>query len=84
MPTAPEVVAQCTIKPLPLGRQANQFVPPYQLPYVPPLNCPERRNQLNAAAFQSGEYPITRLMFVIVKQNGQVDEQASESMPICC
>jgi phosphate transport system substrate-binding protein len=77
--SAPEVVEQCTVKALPLGRQASQLVPPYQEPFVPLSQCPGQRNQLNQDAFQSGQYPITRRLFVIVKQNGQADQQAGEA-----
>ena len=74
--SAPEVVPQCMIKSLPLGRTSGQFVPPYQEPLVPPSECPNKRNQLNSQAFRSGDYAITRNLFVIVKQNGQTDQQA--------
>ncbi|MBG1264293.1 PstS family phosphate ABC transporter substrate-binding protein [Nostoc commune] len=74
--SAPEVVPQCTIKSLPLGRTSGQFVPPYQEPFVPLSECPNKRNQLNTQAFRSGDYAITRNLFVIVKQNGQTDQQA--------
>lgn len=74
--SAPEVVPQCTIKPLAIGRQAGKFVAPYQEPLVPSAQCPGKRNQLNTEAFQKGEYPITRNLFVVVKQNGQIEEQA--------
>lgn len=77
--SAPEVVPQCLIKSLPLGRTNSQFVPPYIEPFVPPSECPGKRNQLNAQAFRSGDYPITRNLFVIVKQNGQLDQQAGEA-----
>ncbi len=77
--SAPEVVEQCTIKPLPLGRQVGELVPPYQEPLVPSSDCPNRRNQLNFEAIQRGDYPITRRLFVIVKNNGQVDQQAGEA-----
>ncbi|NJK38749.1 MAG: PstS family phosphate ABC transporter substrate-binding protein [Oscillatoriales cyanobacterium RM2_1_1] len=77
--SAPEVVDQCTIKPLPVGSKPDQLVPPYQEPFVPPEACPAQRNQLNASAFRTGEYPITRRLFVIIKQNGQVDQQAGET-----
>jgi len=74
--SAPEVVSQCTVKTLPLGRTVEQLVPPYQEPFVPLDQCPDKRNQLNDTAFESGEYPITRRLFVIVKQDSQEDEQA--------
>jgi phosphate transport system substrate-binding protein len=77
--SAPEVVGQCTTKPLPIGREANQLVPPYQGQLVPSSQCPAQRNQLNASALQSGQYPLTRRLFVIVKQNGQPDQQAGEA-----
>ena len=76
--SAPEVVPQCLIKSLPLGRN-DQFVPPYQEPRVPASECPGKRNQLNAQALRTGSYPITRNLFVIVKQNGQADQQAGEA-----
>lgn len=74
--SAPEVVGQCAIKPLPIGRTANKLVPPYKQPYVQPSDCPQQRNQLNINAFTSDEYPMTRRLFVVVKKNGQIDEQA--------
>ncbi len=77
--SAPEVVGQCGIKPLPIGRTFNNLVPPYKEPYVQSSNCPQQRNQLNAEAFKSGEYPITRRLFVVVKKNGQIDEKAGNT-----
>ncbi|GAB4204345.1 MAG: PstS family phosphate ABC transporter substrate-binding protein [Coleofasciculaceae cyanobacterium] len=77
--SAPEVVGQCSINPLPLINKSNQRVPPYKLPFIPPTQCPNQRNQLNASAFQSGEYPITRKLFVIVKQNNGIEQQAGEA-----
>jgi phosphate transport system substrate-binding protein len=77
--SAPEVVGQCSVKSLPLGKTADKLVPPYQEPFVPLSECSQKRNQLNASAFQSDQYPITRRLFVIVKQNGQTDQQAGEA-----
>ena len=77
--SAPEVVPQCKIKPLPLGRQPGELVPPYQEPFVPLSQCPGLRNQLNIEAFQTGQYPLTRQLFVVGKQNGQTDEQAGDT-----
>lgn len=77
--SAPEVVSQCTVKPLPLGRKATQLVAPYTEPFVELARCPQQRNQLNSAAFQSGEYPITRRLFVIIKLDGGADQQAGEA-----
>lgn len=77
--TATELVPQCTVKPVPIGRQSGQFVPPYQEPLVTPSRCPGQRNKINVSAFQSGQYPLTRNLFVIVKQNGAAEQQAGEA-----
>ncbi len=34
---------------------------------------------MNSQAFRSGDYAITRNLFVIVKQNGQTDQKAGEA-----
>jgi len=54
-------------------------VPPYKLPLIPNSKCPQRRNKLNYDVFRNGNYPITRNLFVIIKQNGQSEEQAGEA-----
>ncbi|GAB1538150.1 PstS family phosphate ABC transporter substrate-binding protein [Scytonema sp. NUACC21] len=77
--SAPEVVGQCSVKPVLLGKSSDKLVPPYSEPFVPRSQCPKQRNQLNTIAFQNDEYPITRRLFVIVKQNGQTDEEAGEA-----
>lgn len=77
--SAPEVVGQCGVKPLPIGKTLNELVPPYEEPYIPPSECPQKRNKLNRIAFSEAKYPITRRLFVIVKQNGQIDQEAGEN-----
>lgn len=77
--SAPEVVPQCTIQPLPLSRQGSNFVAPYQAPLVAPSQCPAQRNRLNVEAFQQGQYPLTRSLYVIIQQNGQAEERAGEA-----
>ena len=73
------VVPQCRVKALPLLKQPGQWVSPYQEPLVPQSQCPERHNQMNVRAFQRGDYPLTRNLFVIIKQDGQIDQQAGEA-----
>jgi phosphate transport system substrate-binding protein len=107
--SASEIVPQCSIKPLPLGRMQDgggkpvssstgnreqsklfnsvsdstdlprQYIAPYQEPFVLPSECPGNRNKLNIEAIQSGKYPITRNLFVVVKQNGQNEQRAGEA-----
>ncbi|MGL5063825.1 MAG: PstS family phosphate ABC transporter substrate-binding protein [Microcoleus sp.] len=77
--SAPILVSQCKVKTLPLGRNSNQFITPYKQPFVPLSECPSRRNEANTQAFLTGEYPLTRRLFVVVKKNNQIDQQAGES-----
>lgn len=72
--SAPEVVPQCTVRPIPISR-GSQFVAPYQEPLA---TCPTR-NQLNTGAFQDGTYPLTRNLSVIVKQNNGTEQKAGEA-----
>ncbi|AFY38890.1 phosphate ABC transporter substrate-binding protein, PhoT family [[Leptolyngbya] sp. PCC 7376] len=74
--SAPEVVPQCSVKTLALGQSESQLVKPYKEPFQPLSNCPLERNVLNNEAFKTGAYPIMRSLFVIVKQNDGVEEEA--------
>jgi phosphate transport system substrate-binding protein len=74
---APEVIAQCNIKPIAIGRSRDKLIPPYEGELV--TQCPEQRNRLNQAVFQSGEYPLTHNLLVIVKQNKGIEQQAGEA-----
>jgi len=42
---------------------------------VPLSQCP-RAQSTERSSLSGGQYPITRQLFVIVKQNGQSDQQA--------
>ena len=62
--TASEVCNQ-SVKPLPLAKGETQtFVPSCQ------------GKQVNLADFASDAYPITRRLFVVIKRDGRIDEQA--------
>ncbi|MEL6937919.1 MAG: PstS family phosphate ABC transporter substrate-binding protein [Cyanobacteria bacterium J06598_1] len=74
--SAPEVVGQCTVAPLPIGNSAQQLIPPYRQPYVPSADCPTRRNQLNLQAFQSQTYPLLRPLYVAMRKGEDTSEQA--------
>lgn len=78
--SAPEVINQCTVKTLSISHHmGSALVAPYQNQPVSSKKCPQQDNKLNLEALQNSEYPITRRLFVIIKQNGQVDEQAGEA-----
>lgn len=78
--SASEIVDQCSIKPLPIGTQSGQFIAPYEGNLVTLSQCQSgQKNQVNIEAFQKGQYPITRNLFVIVKLDGQDDEKAGKA-----
>lgn len=74
--SAAAIIPQCTVKPLSLGRQADNFVAPYQQPLVPSSQCPQRRNRLNTKALRMAQYPLTHYLYVVFLQN----EAARESI----
>lgn len=77
--SAPEVVGQCQIKTLPIGHSTGKLISPHQQPYVTPSQCPQKRNQIDRQVFQNGDYPLTRQLFVIVKEDGGRDERAGKA-----
>ncbi|MEB3295509.1 MAG: PstS family phosphate ABC transporter substrate-binding protein [Synechococcales bacterium] len=77
--SAPEVVPQCTIQPIAIGRDASQLISPYAKPFVPASQCPGQRNRMNEQAFQDGSYPLTRNLYVVFKRDGQRSQQAGEA-----
>jgi phosphate transport system substrate-binding protein len=77
--SASEIVPQCTVKALSVGRQIGNLVSPYQLPVIPSQQCPEKRNQVNVQAFQTSQYPLTRNLYVVLNQDGRAEEAAGEA-----
>ena len=78
--SASYLVSQCTIKTLPVGGQRDKLIPPYRKPLVSAAECTDKqKNQPNLAAFHSGNYRLTRYLFVLVKQNGRSEQQAGEA-----
>ncbi len=73
------VLGQCTVKPLAIARDGEDFIPPYQPPYIASRDCPQQRNRLNTTAIQAGQYPLTRQLFVVIKENGQREQQAGQA-----
>ena len=74
--SAPEIVGQCTVVPLAIGTGAQQLVAPYQQPYVDPEDCPSRRNQLNLQAIENQTYPLTRPLYVVLRSDNPLSQQA--------
>jgi phosphate transport system substrate-binding protein len=77
--SAAVILPQCTIKTLPLGQKPNELISPYQKPFISSTECPNRRNEINVEAFQTARYPLTHYLYVIIKQNGGIEEQVGEA-----
>ncbi len=77
--SAPEVVPQCTVKTLPVGQTATQWVAAAQQPTIDLATCPGQRNKVNITAMKDGTYPLTRGLYVIVKQDGSPAQTAGEA-----
>ncbi|MBF2022045.1 MAG: substrate-binding domain-containing protein [Hydrococcus sp. C42_A2020_068] len=77
--SAAVVLPQCTIKTLPLGQKPGELISPYQKPFISSTECPNRRNEINIEAFQTAQYPLTHYLYVIIKQNGGIEEQVGEA-----
>ena len=59
---------QDTIRALPLSREANEaFISPFADAYA---------TVVNKTAFTNTSYPITRRLFVVIKKDGGLDENA--------
>ena len=71
--SAPEVVGQCTVKPISINQH-----PPYQLPYIDLDKCPNQRNQPNLEGFASGNYPLTRRIYVVANADIPIGQTYAE------
>ncbi|HEY9616330.1 MAG TPA: substrate-binding domain-containing protein [Microcoleaceae cyanobacterium] len=65
--TASESINQQTIRLLGISKSSNQYVSP-----CTDSGC----TAVNDRAFTDGSYPITRRLFVVIKRDGRLDEQA--------
>ena len=77
--SAPSIVPQCTVKPLPVGERKDDLVAPYQQPLMPVSECPQRRNRLNIKALRTAQYPLTHYLYVVFLQNDDSDLQIGQA-----
>lgn len=69
--TASGIIGQKSIVAVPLAREANQdFVSPFS---------DASETVVNRTAFANASYPLTRRLFIIIKRNSQLDEQAGSA-----
>jgi phosphate transport system substrate-binding protein len=65
--SASELVPQCTIKPLALGRSSDQLIAPYQSPAASRAECLQARRQVNINALYKRQYPLTHDLYVVFR-----------------
>ncbi|MEA5531427.1 substrate-binding domain-containing protein [Dolichospermum sp. UHCC 0684] len=74
------IVPQCGVKTLPIINKGKTFYPYQQQNFVSPAECgPGKRNRVNIEAIDSDEYPFPVRFYVVVKENGQEQQQAGEA-----
>ena len=74
------IVPQCGVKTLPIINKGKTFYPYQQQNFVSPAECgPSKRNPVNIEAIDSDEYPFPVRFYVVVKENGQKEQQAGEA-----
>lgn len=73
------LVPQCSIKTVPIGQSRDRFVNPQKELVQSTADCLEQRNQVNLEAFRSGEYPIARYLYVVIKENQAIDARAGNA-----
>ncbi|MFN6464808.1 MAG: substrate-binding domain-containing protein [Nostoc sp. DedVER02] len=76
-----DIVPQCGVKTLPIVNKEGKIFYPYQRQnFVSPAQChPRKRNRVNIEAIYSVEYPLPTIFYVVVKQNGQREQQAGQA-----
>lgn len=79
--SAPEIVSQCSIYAIPVAgqNQPENFVNPFAGNWRTGSDCLNQGNTVNNEMFRSGDYPLTRRLFVIVKVDGATDESAGRA-----
>ena len=76
--SAPEVINQCSVRTVPIIFEGVEGIPVDKPGSAPGKDCAWQNNKLNIEAVKNSEYPMTRELYVIVKQDGQDDEKAGE------
>ena len=76
--SAPEVVNQCSIYAMPIAphSEAANFIAPYEGRWRTGQECLAQSNTVNKTVFRDGNYPLTRTLFVIVRDDNTENEVA--------
>ena len=74
--SAAEIVPQCSVKALPIGYDEKEFVSPYLEDPASNQDCHATPHRINHKSFRDASYPLTNQLYVIFKQNGQIEEAA--------
>lgn len=78
--SASGIINQCSVKSLPISRNSGSLlVVPYAGEARSYEECLKEGYQFNYKILQTGQYPLTRRLFVVIKQNGQIEEQGGDA-----
>ncbi|MEO0870222.1 MAG: substrate-binding domain-containing protein, partial [Cyanobacteria bacterium J06642_11] len=78
--SAPEIVKQCSIYAIPVAadEQPGKFTPPFTESWRTGDSCLQQANTVNKEAFSTGNYPLTRRLFVVIKTDAELDTLAGQ------
>ncbi len=74
--SATEIIPECSVKAISIGSDARNLISPYQEIPKSSKDCLTKAHTVNNKSFQDGSYPLTNTLYVIIKQNGQIEEAA--------
>lgn len=79
--SASEIVKQCSIYAIPVAidNQPDKFIPPFAESWRTGDSCLQQANTVNNQEFRTGNYPLTRRLFVVIKTDGELDELAGQA-----
>jgi serine/threonine protein kinase len=74
------IIDSCRTKPIAIGKTANNLVKPYQEPLQSPAACTKgQRNKINTEVIKSQSYPLTRQIYVIIKNDDPNRQKVGEA-----
>jgi ABC-type phosphate transport system substrate-binding protein len=75
-----DMAQHCQVKPLPIFNHVfNIFVLPYKGSMVLRDRCLFDKNKINTNEREKGFYPIVRQLFLVIKKDNSVDQEAGET-----
>jgi len=69
--SAAKIVPQCFVRAISIGYDKTKLVSPYHRSQ----KCTDRPPRVNLEAFRDASYPLTQKLYVVIKENGSIEER---------